>query len=210
MFAQLVRLIEGHPRIHQLSLRIWRMLPARVAGIGKSLLARNWVVGAVAVIVDEDATPPQVLLAEHSYRRRGAWGLPGGSLESIPGSPTRPREEASPDDVLEATLRREVWEELGINLADIRLLRVDAVPYVREEPGPRRLDFYFRCAPMEGFAALREGLKAETIKPMSPEIKQIRLVALTDVDQLDLFSPDARFLKEDLARLEPTLAAALK
>ena len=74
--------------------------------------------------------PQQVLLAEHSYRRRGAWGLPGGSLESIPGSPTRPREEASPDDVLEATLRREVWEELGIDLAEIRLLRVDAVPYV--------------------------------------------------------------------------------
>jgi 8-oxo-dGTP pyrophosphatase MutT (NUDIX family) len=185
------------------------MFPARLAGIGKGLLARNWVVGAAAVMIDEAASPPQILLAEHSYRRSGAWGLPGGSLESIPGSPTTPREDASPDDVLESTLRREVWEELGIDITEIRLLRVDAVPYVREEPGPYRLDFYFRCVPLQGFAALREGLKAGSIKPRSPEIKQIRLVALTDVDKFDLFSADARFVKEDLARLEPSLAAAL-
>ncbi len=183
------------------------MFPPRLAGFGKGLFARNWVVGAVAVMIDEGAAPAQILVAEHSYRRSGAWGLPGGSLESVAGSPTTPRGDASPDDVLEATLRREVWEELGIDIENIRLLRVDAVPYVREEPGPYRLDFYFRCEPAGGFAALREGLEVGTVVPRSPEIRQIRLVELTDIDQLDLFSPDARFLTEDLPRLEPTLGA---
>ena len=112
--------------------------------------------------------------------------------------------------MVESTLRREVWEELGIDIAGIRLLRVDAVPYVREEPGPHRLDFYFRCVPVQGFTSLREGLKDGSVKPKSPEIKQIRLVALTEVDKLDLFSADARFLKADLARLWPTLAVALR
>ncbi len=207
MFFRLTRFIESHPFIHRLALRVWRLFPARLAGFGKGLLSRSWVVGAVAVMLDEEPSPPQILLAEHSYRRSGTWGLPGGSLESVAGSPTAPRGDASPDDVLEATLRREVWEELGIDITNIRLLRVDAVPYVREEPGPYRLDFYFRCAPAGGFAALREGLRLGTIAPRSPEIAEIRLVGLTDVERLDLFSPDARFLREDLPRLEPALRA---
>jgi hypothetical protein len=36
-----------------------------------------------------------------------------------------------------------VWEELGIGIEAIELLRVDAVPFVAEEPGPYRLDFYY-------------------------------------------------------------------
>lgn len=206
MFVWLARLIEGHPKLHQYSLLIWRRFPPRVAGFLKGILARNWVVGAVAVMIDEETSPPEVFLVEHSYRPKGAWGLPGGALESIPGDPRRPRNEASPDDVLESTLRREVWEELGIDITVFRLLRVDAIPYVVEEPGPYRLDFYYRCAPQNGFAKLREGVSSGQIKPRSPEIKQMRFVSLPKLTNYDLFSADARFLREDLPRLEPTLA----
>ena len=205
MFVWLARLIERHPKLHQYSLLIWRWFPPRVAGFLKGILARNWVVGAVAVMIDEATSPPEVFLVEHSYRPRGAWGLPGGALESIPGDPRRPRNAASPDDVLEATLRREVWEELGIDITVFRLLRVDAIPYVVEEPGPYRLDFYYRCAPQEGFTKLREGLSSGQIKPRSPEIQQMRFVSLPNLTDYDLFSADARFLHEDLPRLEPTL-----
>jgi 8-oxo-dGTP pyrophosphatase MutT (NUDIX family) len=176
-----------------------------LAGFLKGLLARHWVVGAVAVIVDDSRTPPEILLIEHSYRRKGAWGLPGGSLESIVGDPQIPRADASRDDVIEATLRREVWEELGIGVDAVRLLRIDAVPYVPEEPGPYRLDFYFRCTPEQGFTALREGLRSGQVKPRSPEVKQIRLVPLTELAGYDLYSSDARFLRDDLPRFEPTL-----
>ena len=156
-------------------------------------------------MIDESISPVEVLLVEHSYRAKGAWGLPGGSLESTPGDPARPRNDTLPDDVIESALRREVLEELGIEITVIGLLRIDAIPYVSEEPGPYRLDFYFRCAPRDGFAALRRGLNSGQAKPFSPEIEQIRLVSLTDLTKYDLFSTDLRFLTEDLPRLEPTL-----
>jgi 8-oxo-dGTP pyrophosphatase MutT (NUDIX family) len=163
-------------------------------------------VGAVAVILDEEVSPPQILLVKHSYRRRGAWGLPGGALESIPGDPTKPRDDASPDDVLEATLRREVWEELDIGIEAIELLRVDAVPYVAEEPGPYRLDFYFRGTPEGGCASLRAAFASGEFRPRSPEIVEARLVPLTEVGDYDLFSPDERFIEKDLPRLMRSLS----
>lgn len=155
------------------------------------------------MLIDDTVRPPEVLIVEHSYRRKGAWGLPGGALESIDGDPNSPGHVASPDDVIEATLRREVLEELGIEIEVIRLLRVDAIPYIVEEPGPYRLDFYYLCLPVQGFAVLQEELASGKIKPASPEIKQMRLVALTDLAGYDLFSPDIRFLNDDLPRIEP-------
>ena len=205
MLVWLARLIERYPRLHTWLLRVWRSFPPRLAGFLKGHFARSWVVGAAAVMIDKDVSPPELLLVEHSYRPSGAWGLPGGSLDSIPGNPSRPGSPSSPDDVLESALRREVMEELGIEIAAIRLLRVDAIPYVLEEPGPYRLDFYYRCLPKQGFATLREGLAAGLIKPRSPEISQMRLVPLSALDEYDLFSSDARLLREDLSRLEPGL-----
>ncbi len=201
MLSQLARFIERHPFLHRMSLRVWRLFPPRMAGFLKGQFARHWVVGAVAVMVDEDTSPPEVLLVEHSYRRRGAWGLPGGSLESIPGNPTVPRADASPDDVIEATLRREVWEELGIGIEAIQLLRIDAVPYVAEEPGPYRLDFYFRCTPDGGFPTLRAVLSSGEFKPRSPEIRDVRFVPLSEVDNYDLFSPNVRLFQQTLLPL---------
>src|SRR5215471_1170344 len=206
MFAWLTRFIERHPGIHGFSLLVWRLFPPRLAGFLKGLLARKWLVGAVAVMIDDSTSPPEVLLVEHSYRSRGAWGLPGGSLESTPGDPTKPGHDASSDDVLEAALRREILEELGIEITVMGMLRIDAVPYIPEEPGPYRLDFYFRCVPRQGLAAFRRSLAAGRANPCSPEIRQLRFVPLTDLSHYDLFSSDARFLTKDLPRLDPSLA----
>ena len=206
MFTWLARFIEHHPNLHGFALRVWRLFPPRLAGFLKGILARKWLVGAVAVMIDESTSPSQVLLVEHSYRAKGTWGLPGGSLESTPGDPARPRNDTLPDDVIESALRREMLEELGIEITVISLLRIDAIPYVSEEPGPYRLDFYFRCAPRDGFAAFQHVLSSGQTKPFSPEIRQIRFVPLTDLTKYDLFSTDLRFLTEDLPRLEPTLS----
>jgi len=208
MFASIIRYIENRQVIHRLLLRIWRLFPPRLAGFLKGLLARSWVLGAVAVMIDDTVRPAQVLLVEHSYRRRGAWGLPGGALDSIPGDPTHPRDDESSDDVLEATLQREVQEELGIRVNIIRMLRTDAVPYVVEEPGPYRLTFYFLCTPAGGFKVLREGLEAGTVRPHSPEVSRIELVPLDRLTDYDLFSPDSRLLRNNLSRLMPGLATS--
>jgi 8-oxo-dGTP pyrophosphatase MutT (NUDIX family) len=208
VLSWLAHWIERHPGVHRFSLRVWRLFPPRIAGFLKGRFARNWLVGAVAVMVDAEVSPPELLLVEHSYRARGAWGLPGGSLESIPGDPRAPRADASPDDVIEATLRREVLEELGIDIQAITLLRVDAVPYVAEEPGPYRLDFYFRCEPEGGFGQLRTRLQSGSFRPRSAEILSVRLVPLTEPARYDLFSPDARFIAHDLPRLVPGLEAS--
>lgn len=205
MLAWLTRFIEHHPSLHRSAVRVWRLFPPRLAGFLKGQMTRSWVVGAVAVMVDEAASPPEVLLVEHSYRPKGAWGLPGGSLESIPGDPGHSRSDASPDDVIESAVRQEIREELGIGITVDHLIRVDAIPYVVEEPGPYRLDFYFRCVPEGGFGALRARLKSGGLEPNSPEIRQIRLVPLSDLRDYDLYSSDVRFLSEDLPRLEPGL-----
>ena len=111
------------------------------------------------------------------------------------------KSDASPDDVIEATLRREVWEELGIGIEAIQLLRIDAVPYVVEEPGPYRLDFYFRCTPDAGFPKLRAVLSSGEFKPRSPEIRAVRLVPLSEVCNYDLFSPNVRLFRQKLLPL---------
>ena len=79
-----------------------------------------------------------------------------GLVESGLRNPLEPSEEESRDDIIESSLRREVFEELGIEIDIVRLAKIDAVPYVPEEPGPYRLDFYYRCLPKQGFRALRE------------------------------------------------------
>jgi 8-oxo-dGTP pyrophosphatase MutT (NUDIX family) len=205
MFTRTIRHIENQQGIHRLLLRIWRLFPPRLAGFLKGLLARSWVLGAVAVMIDDTVKPAEVLLVEHSYRRHGAWGLPGGALDSIPGNPIHPREDESPDNVLEATLQREIKEELGIKINIIRMLRIDAVPYVIEEPGPYRLTFYFLCTPSEGFNAFRKRLEAKIICPQSPEVSRMELVPLDRLDDYDLFSVDRRLLLNTLGRLMPGL-----
>ena len=203
MLARLAHFIEHHPRLHRFALAIWRHFPPRVAGFLKGTLATSRTVGAVAVLVDDQVNPPEVLLVEHSYRTRGVWGLPGGALEASLGNPLAPRDESSPDDVLESTLKREIQEELGIDIDVLQMMRVEAVPYVPEEPGPYRLDLFFRCAPSIGFPKLRKALAAGTVKPRSPELKQIRLVALDHAADYDLYSTDAKFLQRDFPRLSP-------
>jgi len=115
------------------------------------------------------------------------------------------------DNVLESTLRREVFEELGIEIDILGLLRVDAVPYVPEEPGPYRLDFYYQCLPKLGINALRKELASGRILPRSPEVRTIRFVPLISLAEYDLYSSDAALLNEHwseiASKLHPDSAA---
>lgn len=200
MFGGLVQFLESQPLLHKMCIAIWKNLPPRAAGFMRQLLMTNYVVGAAAVIVDESTNPPEVLLARHTYRKRGVWGLPGGVLQSPVSTADSPKSDEPAGDILEATLRREVSEELGIGVEAVRLIRMDALPNYPEEPGARRLDFYYLCTPDDGFGVLRDGMASGEIKPRSPEVGEIRFVPLDRVHEYDVTSCHARFLNDCIPR----------
>jgi ADP-ribose pyrophosphatase YjhB (NUDIX family) len=84
-------------------------LPTRVRYALTALRETAYLVSVAAVISDEHG---RVLLVEHRFRRP-ALGIPGGFVAR--GEP------------LEDALRREVREELGLEIADVRLAFAEAL-----------------------------------------------------------------------------------
>jgi len=101
---------------------IWRYLPGgvrrRVSRLGQS----RFTVTAAAFIFDDDG---RILLLEHVFRPDSGWGVPGGFLSG--------REQ--PED----GLRRELREEIGIEIEDVEIL------FARTLPRPRQIEIYFRA-----------------------------------------------------------------
>jgi ADP-ribose pyrophosphatase YjhB (NUDIX family) len=85
---------------------VWQRLPQSIRQIGVSLRETLYTVSAVGVIVDDD---DRVLLLEHALRLPSL-GLPGGFVA---------RGE-QPED----TVRREVREEVGLEVRDVALVLV--------------------------------------------------------------------------------------
>ena len=86
---------------------IWKKLPRKV----RSMLARSiqprFTVSAGAIVTDDDG---KILLLNHVLRPSSGWGVPGGFIEH--------------GEQPEAGVRREVMEEVGIELQDVRLHKV--------------------------------------------------------------------------------------
>jgi len=101
---------------------VWRHLP----GVARRRLVRTgqrrFTVTAGAMIFDDQG---RILLLEHVFRPDSGWGIPGGFL--------------SQGEQPEAALRRELREEIGIELADVEML------FVRALSRPRQLEIYFRA-----------------------------------------------------------------
>ena len=101
---------------------VWRFLPGilrrRVVRLGQS----RFTVTAGAMIFDEQG---RVLLLEHVFRPDSGWGIPGGFLTK--------REQP------EEALRRELREEIGIEVEDVEMF------FVRNLRGPRQIEIYFRA-----------------------------------------------------------------
>lgn len=194
MFVWLMHFLERHPHLHRISLSAWRYLPPRLAAFLRQHLNANWAVGAVAVMIDADVHPPDVVIVQQSYHAKHSWRLPGGLLEPRPGDHLSLARGDPKDNVLESTLRREIFEELGIEIEIISLFRIVAMPYVREEPGPYRLTFYYNCRPRQGFHSFRKGINSGTIRPRSPEVVMMALIPVTHLDEHDVYPSDARLV----------------
>ena len=99
---------------------IWKRLPSmarrRLSRTGQS----RFTVTAGAIIFDDEQ---RVLLLEHVFRSDSGWGIPGGFLNK--------------GEQPETGLRRELREEIGVELERVELL------FARTLPKPRQIELYF-------------------------------------------------------------------
>lgn len=99
---------------------VWRHLPGSIRRRLVRIGQRRFTVTAGAIIFDDDG---RVLLLEHVFRPDGGWGIPGGFL--------------SKGEQPETALRRELREEIGIELDRVEML------FARTLPRPRQIEIYF-------------------------------------------------------------------
>lgn len=88
----------------------WKILPWRVRARIVRLTQPKFTVSAAAVIINKER---EVLLLNHVLRPRSGWGLPGGFLKK--------------GEQPEAGIRREIREEIGIELDELAMFRVRTV-----------------------------------------------------------------------------------
>ena len=101
---------------------IWRHLPGRIRRRLVRTGQSRFTVTAGAIIFDAEG---RVLLLEHVFRPDSGWGLPGGFLNQ--------------GEQPEAALRRELREEIGVDLDEVEML------FARTLPRPRQIEIYFRA-----------------------------------------------------------------
>jgi 8-oxo-dGTP diphosphatase len=107
---------------HNLISSIWRSLPARMRRWTMRLTHTRFTVTAGAVIFNDER---KVLLLKHRFRAGSGWGLPGGFLEKG----------EQPIDAL----RRELREEIGLELDDVELFAA------RSFKRPKQVEVLFRA-----------------------------------------------------------------
>jgi ADP-ribose pyrophosphatase YjhB (NUDIX family) len=125
---------------------VWRHVPGLVRRrMVRTGQARFTV--TVGVLIFDEAN--RILLLDHVFRADSNWGIPGGF---VAGS-----------EQAEAALRREMREEIGIEIEDVVLL------FTRTLVRPRQIEIYFRARPIGDPT------------PSSFEIKSAKWFALDDL-----------------------------
>jgi 8-oxo-dGTP diphosphatase len=112
-----------------LLLKLWRLLPysfwlrSRLVW----MVTQKFLVGVVGLILNEEN---EILLLHHSYRKEYPWGLPSGWI----------KKGEQPQDAI----RREILEEIGVNVRVLRTLKVE------NDSKWARLEFVFLCEVVDG------------------------------------------------------------
>jgi ADP-ribose pyrophosphatase YjhB (NUDIX family) len=88
---------------------IWRSTPRFVRVWGVRLSNARFTVSAAGIIMNSSG---RVLLLKHRFRGGSGWGIPGGFIE--------------------AALRRELREEIGLELPSAELIRVRTLKNLRQ------------------------------------------------------------------------------
>jgi 8-oxo-dGTP diphosphatase len=146
---------------------IWRRLPGglrrRLTRTGQS----RFTVTAGAIIFDAEG---RVLLLEHVFRPDSGWGLPGGFLNK--------------GEQPEAALRRELREEIGVDLEEVEML------FARNLPRPRQIEIYFKARAIG------------TPRPCSFEIRKAEWFTIDNVPA-ELSKDQRRLIQRALTKAAP-------
>lgn len=120
--------------------------------VAARVVAPRHAVGAVGVVFDREG---RVLLVEHAFRTDFPWGLPGGWVE--------PGEEPG------AAVKRELREELGLDVAVGELVECAVVGRVRTSTHPVHLGLAYACELTSAAGQLSiEALAVAWIDPLNP------------------------------------------
>lgn len=89
---------------------IWRKTPRYLRAKIIRLTQKTFTVSAAVIITNENE---EVLLLDHVFRSASGWGIPGGFVNY--------------GEQPETTVKREIFEETGLELHDIKLVRIRTI-----------------------------------------------------------------------------------
>ena len=96
--------------LQKLVRKIWRATPAPIRVNLIWFAQKKFTVSAAAIVFNEER---KVLLLNHILRPLSSWGIPGGFIDA--------------GEQPEAAIRRELLEETGLELEDLKLYRVRTI-----------------------------------------------------------------------------------
>ncbi|MGH9906357.1 MAG: NUDIX hydrolase [Pyrinomonadaceae bacterium] len=106
---------------------IWRRFPRALRRLTVRATHHRFSVTAAAIVIDNEG---RVLLLKHRFRPGIGWGVPGGFLEA--------------DEQPEDGLRRELREEVGLELDDVSLVAARTIKKAKQ------IEIIFRGRPKGG------------------------------------------------------------
>src|SRR5882724_11717232 len=143
---------------------IWRRFPKRLRRWVVERIESRFTVTIAAIVVDDQ---DRVLLLDHVFRPGLGWGIPGGFI--------------NPGEQPEDALRRELQEEVELEVTDVKLITVLTHSHVKQVIIP------FSCKP------------AGEAKPNSFEIKEAQWFRYQDLPTE--LSRDQRAMIEHVLKL---------
>ena len=142
---------------------IWRRLPSVVRRRAAKLGQARFTATVAAMLFDDRG---RILLLEHVFRADEGWGVPGGFINRAENP--------------EAALRRELREEISVEVEDVKVM------FVRTLGKLKQVEIYFRARVVGD------------PKPSSFEIKQARWFPLNDLPA-DLSSDQRRLIERAIS-----------